>query len=134
MKEKRQISHKRVPNNLCRYFTLEERKSCGLWVVTFFQRMYYRSMGRGITLLWRNLIHTPSGMWPRSMSTVKNHIARMYMWYNVMKMSSHLCCFPLKNTHTILVYLYKKHQIMPTEEHPIKYLTSVPQNCQDHKK
>lgn len=58
----------------------------------------------------------------------------MYPWYNVMKMALYLCDLSPKNLYkSSLIMGGKKHQI-PTEEHPIIYLTCNPQKCQGRQK
>lgn len=53
--------------------------------------------------------------------------------YDVMKMARYLCDLLLKNPLPLSNHEKNLGQI-PVEEHPTKYLTSTPQNCEGHQK
>lgn len=78
--------------------------------------------------------HHTSAKWPRSTATMISHVnTQPLIWSHEMwQMALYLCGLPLKtykpsNMWKICAKIKSKRQ-------PIKYLISIPQNCQGHEK
>lgn len=68
----------------------------------------------------------------RGSRTVVNHVNGKYPWFNVMRMTFCLCCFPHKNLQLLSQYCKKNVRQFQMKGQATKYLTSTPQNCQNY--
>lgn len=122
--------------NLCK-FPLQDVElkfpplKCGLHVVTSFQRVLYKK-GEKVTLKKTDK-HTTSARWSRLISTIRSHVCSMYPWYDVITMAFYLCDLP-PQIHKPSSNHESNIRQLPVKGHSTKYLTSIPQNCQGHRK
>lgn len=111
------LSYRRNWNNVCRYSTFKgvEHKSPpltgGLHIVTSFQGGQYGKDGAGVILQWRILTNTISARWPRSTSTIINHVDTYAL--DMMLGKWHFTSVILPKTHNPYLIMKKKKTEKP---------------------